>query len=1122
MSKIHENWDMIKRIWNINYVRLFAEISESLLKEKNFDRAVNKVIKSLGNFFEVDRVYLFVTRKEDDATYVDYTNEWCSEGTDSFLGAPELTNVSFDLLPDIMETMLKKKVMYGNVNDHSSEAFKELMNAQNIISYLFSPIVFEDNLFGFVGFDSCKIERTWSQTEANYLSSLGSLVAHRFLRDRERSILESKLRSEADLNRLLTNIDQVKSLIIENRTEKEIYRQLTIAAQNYLQTDVIIIAETKQIDNGSTSYTVKGSGFKSRTLNFSNIQFKGKGIELVNKNTFTIHKGEVNFVSEKNPQYLESIFLLNKKLHISELREVQLYQGGYPIGYLILGNQQKKISALEDLKVLNIKSSCENISSLIATRRSKNSFEQQIMDSESKFRILSEYSNDIIALHSIDTNFKYLSPSFDKILGYNAIDYINKSPLSLMASKTAAREIKNYINSADLTKEIPRTTLKFRARNNEIKYLQTSFSPIFKNGKISEFISTSRDITNEIIGQKALKQSERKFRLISSNQSEIIALHDKDKKFIWASPSIEKILGYTPEEVIGLNPLEAWETSDFKIIKTNPETNVNIVEVQHKSKSGSTVVLEIITSPFQDDELRIDGMLAISRDVTERKEYENKLEIQRRSFERLFEETLSGYIEIFPIDQTVYLSPKFLSILGYVDELDHNALLQKVMHPEDYAKLFNIINLQKESQNTSPIVLEIRYMHKNGTEINMMFAGQVLERGRNQKPSRIIGCNIDLTYVKSIENQLFKSNTALELVLKKTKQVVWIRNLNTNEIEYVSESAKEIFEIDQEELLSGEKFYFKNLYKQDIRNVKKAFNTKDYKNLGIVDIEYRIYDKYKNLIWLRTRGFNIYKDEIPVYRIGITEEITSKKELELNLAQNLKDERSLTEHKSHFISMVSHQFRTPLAIIQTNAELIDYVGEKISNDLNQYLEKYTNRIKSEVNRLTEILEDILIIEKSNKKKLGQRKTQFSIVHILESIIQDYNSNPQSKPLTFKSELTEQVNLIGDETYFRHAVINLIDNALRYTPKNRKGPEISICKSLGYTNINIKDFGIGIPKDEIKSLFKPFFRGTNVVNIKGTGLGLPIAKEFIELLGGKISIDSEIDEGTTITCQFKCN
>ncbi len=1115
---------MIKQHWDYNYVKLFADISESLLKEKELNNAIDAVIKLLGLFFQVDRAYLFVSRQEKNQRFMDYTNEWCADGIEAFIGTPELTDVTFDMLPDVMSEMLKNKVMYGNVNDHPSETFKEIMNAQSITSYLFSPLVIEDKLFGFVGFDSCVKERIWYETEANYLSSLGSIIAHRFLRDREKNILELKLKEEEELNKLLIDIDFIKSMITGNKATNEIFRQLTLVVQKYLNTDLLILSDIELLEEDSATFAIQKFGVKVgskfKILSNERLQIIGKEINTFSNTKFTIKDIMSEKFHQKNRTFINNISVSKTNITASKLTEVLLHSGNLPIGYMIVGSANSVLLKNKNLKIENAKVACENILNFLLAEKNKTKYEQTIRDSESRFRLISENSNDIIAIHSLDGAFRYISPSFKNILGFDSESYINKTPYSLLASEKASTEIRNFIYTNDFSRELPRVTFKFKTRDNEYKYLQTSFSSLYENGEISEMISISRDVSNEIISNKALKLSERKFRLISSNLTEIIALHDHDHTCIWISPSVEKILGFTPEELIGKAPLSLLEKEGFKIIHSDASTGIQRIETRHKAKCGKSVDLEIISRPFKDDELNIDGRLSIIRDITERKSYQNRLEIQKNSFERIFEETLSGYVEIYPHINLVFISPKFLSILGYseTENLNHNKLFMEAIFSDDYSNLNEAIKKTGNNFPDTPIVVETRYWHRNGEEINILFAGQVLEQDADHKPIKIIGCNIDMTYIKKIESQLFKSRTALELVLKKTKQVVWIRNIKTNVIEYASDSISDLFDVNEDNLLKGEKFYFNNIYPKDKDAVGKAMNSKAYKDNKSIDIEYRITDKNDKLIWLRTRGFIIRQGQTPIYSVGITEEITNKKEVELSLAKNLEVEKSLNEHKSYFISMVSHQFRTPLTIIQTNSELIDFVSEqqKVS------VEKYTTRIKSEVNRLTDILEDILIIEKSNKNKLGRRETKFSVLAILISIVEDYNIKRQTNPLTLNYSNTEPFYLIGDEVYFRHAMINLIDNAVKYTPSANDSPEINIELTSNFGIIKIIDFGIGIPKDEIKSLFKPFFRGTNTSSIKGSGLGLLIAKEFIEFLGGKIKVESALDKGTKIICQFERN
>jgi len=238
------------------------------------------------------------------------------------------------------------------------------------------------------------------------------------------------------------------------------------------------------------------------------------------------------------------------------------------------------------------------------------------------------------------------------------------------------------------------------------------------------------------------------------------------------------------------------------------------------------------------------------------------------------------------------------------------------------------------------------------------------------------------------------------------------------------------------------------------------------------------------------------------------------KELKNNTAlldSSLKKEKHASEMKSHFVSVTSHQFRTPLAIIQSNSQLINMILVKSDSPLKDKIEPSTLRINKEIKRMTELMDDVLLQGKITSGTIEFEQSNVNIHDLIKKIVNQYNELQEDKR-TVTIEITGQIKeLYVDIKMIQHAISNLISNALKYSEK--KNPEVIIEFAENVVVIMVQDYGIGIPKTEIKNLFQPFYRALNVQSIQGTGLGLSIAKDYIELNGGTIEVESEINVGT---------
>jgi PAS domain S-box-containing protein len=242
----------------------------------------------------------------------------------------------------------------------------------------------------------------------------------------------------------------------------------------------------------------------------------------------------------------------------------------------------------------------------------------------------------------------------------------------------------------------------------------------------------------------------------------------------------------------------------------------------------------------------------------------------------------------------------------------------------------------------------------------------------------------------------------------------------------------------------------------------------------------------------------------------LEEEVIERKKAEEEARRSLEKERELNELKTKFVSIASHEFRTPLSTVMSSAALIQQYKDK--NDLDK-VDKHVLRIKSSVNHLTQILNDFLSLGKLEEGKVDIKVESIEVTNFLHEIREEVQS-------FLKEGQSIQVNCHGDMKHIdtdsrilRNIMFNLISNASKYS---EPGKAINIeCKQQnGNVHFSIKDQGIGIPKEDQKHLFDRFYRASNAGQIQGTGLGLNIVKRYVELLGGEISFKSEYDKGST--------
>ncbi|MDP4261485.1 MAG: PAS domain-containing sensor histidine kinase [Bacteroidota bacterium] len=229
------------------------------------------------------------------------------------------------------------------------------------------------------------------------------------------------------------------------------------------------------------------------------------------------------------------------------------------------------------------------------------------------------------------------------------------------------------------------------------------------------------------------------------------------------------------------------------------------------------------------------------------------------------------------------------------------------------------------------------------------------------------------------------------------------------------------------------------------------------------------------------------------------------------LSEALDKERELNEIKSRFVSMASHEFRTPLSTILSSASLI---SKYPTTGENEKREKHIRRIKDSVNYLNELLEDFLSLGKLEEGKVSITISTFSIKDFLADIV-DEMKDLLKKGQEIKLEWEGGEDFITDKRMLKNILLNLLSNATKFSGED-KNIWISVINKDHSLLVTVRDEGIGIPEGDLPYLFDTFFRGKNVSNIQGTGLGLPIIKRYLDLLKGEISVESRFNQGTTFS------
>lgn len=249
--------------------------------------------------------------------------------------------------------------------------------------------------------------------------------------------------------------------------------------------------------------------------------------------------------------------------------------------------------------------------------------------------------------------------------------------------------------------------------------------------------------------------------------------------------------------------------------------------------------------------------------------------------------------------------------------------------------------------------------------------------------------------------------------------------------------------------------------------------------------------------------------------LSLRKTVRALQEAKEEVSLSLEKEKELNQLKSRFVSMASHEFRTPLSSVQLSASLIEKYASQA--DLKN-ISKHVNKIKNAVGNLTTILNDFLSLERLEAGRVEPTFTNFDLVTLSEEITEEMQLiTKQNQNIIYEhTGVTSMVYL--DQNLLKNCIINLIANAIKYSGENtfiEFNTEVTPTQYI----ITVKDNGIGIPAADQKHLFEPFFRAHNTGSIPGTGLGLNIVLRYAGLMDGKVDFESTINKGTKFTISF---
>jgi PAS domain S-box-containing protein len=505
----------------------------------------------------------------------------------------------------------------------------------------------------------------------------------------------------------------------------------------------------------------------------------------------------------------------------------------------------------------------------------------------------------------------------------------------------------------------------------------------------------------------------------------------------------------------------------------------------------------------------VEALYAVAKNIGIRL-FREKSELRFQQAQNRFNLTVLGsqqgmWEKDFTTDSLEY-SKSFMEMIGYEHhEFEHSyANWKSRIHPNDIDNVEAHLKayLKKEVSNYTN---EFRLKHKNGNYIWIRGSGAA-QWDADGNPLYMAGSHLDISKLKMQQYALEEQRNEFDYLINNLAEVVFRLN-SEYEFTFLNEFWEPISGYSKVDSLN--KKIFSYLDSNDVELLTQNFNALKNSFIDTLTVDVRLIQitglvRWVQIIATKFRSTSSGNSAIA----GSIIDIHNRKEAE-------GKEKELTEMKSNFVAMASHQFRTPLTIIYTNMELMESYATKLDLSISNKITSLSTRIKGEIDRISDLMNNILLFGRYNANELVLNSKLIVLSSLVKQVTNTYFDNqPDGRHLVIKgNEVKKMVNL--DEVLFTYILTNILSNAFKYSV-GAQNPELEINFKKTEVELTIKDFGIGIPEEDKSKLFSSFYRASNTATIQGSGLGLIVAKQFIELHKGKIEIYSKLNKGTVVT------
>ena len=613
----------------------------------------------------------------------------------------------------------------------------------------------------------------------------------------------------------------------------------------------------------------------------------------------------------------------------------------------------------------------------------------------------------------------------------------------------------------------------------------------------------------------ALKESEERFRyFFDANRSVMLLIEPNSGKIISANPAAARYYGYSLESLQGMsinniNILPADQVAAERQRALREERNY--FNFRHKLADGEIRDVEVYSTPIKNAGRSV--LFSIVHDVSTKKQTEAELIARMRELSVILDNSSVG-ISFVKHREQIWANNRMAELFGYEPaDIQNQSTRLFYLSEEDFERLGQ--QAYKVLLQGKRYISEQQMCRRNGEPIWIRLSGKAIDPSSLEEGS--IWVFEDISFQKQAEQQLKDQQRRLNDIISGTHVGTWEWNIQTGETVFNDLWAEMIGYTLEELSPTTIDTWVKLAHPDDLKLSGELLGKHFTGELPFYECEARLRHKDGHWIWVLDRGkvATWTKDGKPLLISGSHQDISERKQIEIDLIESRKAAESANVAKSRFLATMSHEIRTPMNGILGMAQMLLMldVGEPERCD-------YARTILDSGKTLLTLLNDILDLSKIEAGRLELSVEIFEPSQLIHEVIALFSSNAQAKGLHLGGLwLGEQGQFFkADSHRLRQILANLVGNAIKFTDQGQVSIEakpLIVNQSITMLEFSVKDTGIGIESAQQKQLFTPFSQVDNSITRKysGTGLGLSIVRSLAKLMGGDVGVDSELNKGS---------